>query len=114
MQGNAYNNSSKKFKWEVGTAGNWFIKRLLGSLDRELVTESAEARQEDAFFLQHTVQTTTCIIYGRGVGENPQIKEKDDESINGEVLKTTFARIVASGTLIELETFTLWQKARFC
>ena len=39
---------------------------------------------------------------------------KDDESINGEVLKTTFARIVASGTLIELETFTLWQKARFC
>ena len=32
----------------------------------------------------------------------------------GEVLKTTFARIVASGTLIELEPFTLWQKARFC
>ena len=59
----------------MGTAGNWFIKRLLGSLDRELVTESAEARQEDAF-LQHTVHTTTCIIYGRGVGENPQIKEK--------------------------------------
>ena len=60
----------------MGTAGNWFIKRLLGSLDREFVTESAEARQEDAFFLQHTVHTTTRIIYGRGVGENPQIKEK--------------------------------------
>ncbi|XP_068683944.1 uncharacterized protein [Montipora foliosa] len=44
----------------------------------------------------HAVHTTTCIIYGRGVGENPQIKEKADESINGEVLKTTFARIVAN------------------
>ena len=45
----------RKLKLEASTAGNWFIKRLLGSLGRELVTESAEASQEDAFFLQHTV-----------------------------------------------------------
>ena len=29
----------------MGTAGNWFIKRLLGSLGRGLVTESAEAKK---------------------------------------------------------------------
>ena len=54
--------------------------------------------------------------FGRGYTNHyfSSITFKDDESINGEVLKTTFARIVASVTLIELETFTLWQKARFC
>ena len=40
----------------MGTAGNWFIKRLLGSLGRELVTESAEARQEELMPSSRNIQ----------------------------------------------------------
>ena len=60
----------------MGTAGNWFIKRLLGRLGRELVTESAEASQEDAF-LQHTVHTPPYMynLWKRS-WRKPQIKEK--------------------------------------